>query len=164
MGLHDWPVHRSRRWYYDHTARKLPLMSVTSRIGLSLLVLTAAGCGTEPTPSLDGRWFAEAGGLQFIFRLTTLPDSDGELSGDGTVTLAGFVPIDQLEIMGSHDHPDVRLVFDSGDDTFHATFVGSLVNAERVVGILTGEISQCITRPGCEIGDFGELDMTMIRP
>ena len=134
---------------------------------VALITSAAAGaCGTEPTPTLDGRWFAEAGGLQFIFRLTTLRDFDGDgpgLSGDGTVTLAGAVPIDQLQIEGSNDHPDVRLVFDSGDDTFHATFVGSLVTAERIVGILTGEISDCLTRPGCDVNSFGELEMTMTR-
>lgn len=103
-----------------------------------------AGCdlvGDDSPPTLDGPYQIKtlAQGSQFTFDIT-LSESDGTLTGPGTLTIGeeeNATTFD-LDVSGMHDHPDVHVEMKLTAFTQQVNFDGlTRDEASRVQGTLT---------------------------
>lgn len=105
---------------------------------LVALVLLAAcgGGGTEPEPSVAGRWTGSAAGGAFVL---TLAQTGRTVSGSGTVESEGVQSFAVSgTVTGRGENAAVSLSF-TGDQVFPMTYAGELASAARIVGTLTSD-------------------------
>lgn len=112
---------------------------------LALPVLLG-GCdlvGGDSAPTLDGPYQIKtlAQGSEFTFDIV-LGESDGSLSGPGTLTIGDVDSPDattyDLNVSGMHEHPDVHVEMELTAFTQQVNFDGtSQDDASRVRGTLT---------------------------
>lgn len=111
-----------------------------------LLAASLVGCdvlGDDSSPTLDGPYQIKtlAQGSQFTFDVT-LSESDDSLTGPGTLTIGDqdseAASIFDLDVSGSHNHPDVHVEMKLTDLNQQVNFDGTTKDgASRVEGRLT---------------------------
>jgi len=110
----------------------------------ALLSALAVGCkdSTSSGPMVDGRWYGYASTSGLAFSLSLTLTQSGE-SVTGTGSLASGVYGGTVTVTGTHRYPSLSITL-SAPRYYPAYYRGTLENANRIVGSLTGSGFQAV--------------------